>query len=490
MLRFINFLTILIFYFSANALGQIGISNLNSPPDQSAMLDIRSTTKGLLIPRMNTNQKNNIPNKVEGLTVYDTDLRLFSFWQVGNPTGNWVNFPSNSQNQVPSGTVVLSETQLNTSLSNAGFSLAGKINTSFSAYAFNNFSWSAPISTINEPLSTDSHTAVWTGTEMIIWGGYDLNGELNSGKIYNPTTNQWRNMATPTLTARGNPTAFWTGTKMIFWGGGLWDGGGMYDPQADSWAYMTTNNAPTIRDNFSTVWTGSSLLVWGGSVFSNTAPLLSDGKIYNLTNNSWANMSTNNAPSGRERQSTVWTGSKMIVFGGVTGTKQIPLVTNTGTMYDPNTNIWQPLSTIGAPYAKNHKAIWTGTKMIVWGGDGGNNNAPYIYDPILDNWTTGSTTNAPEMRKYHTLIWTGTKMIAFGGTSQINSNTGGIYDPTTDQWENNNIILNSPNQYVGHSAVWTGNEMIIFGPSPGQKLSSGFSFIGPSSKDYYLFKKD
>ena len=37
---------------------QVAISSTPSTPDGSAMLDVKSTTKGLLLPRMGTNQRN------------------------------------------------------------------------------------------------------------------------------------------------------------------------------------------------------------------------------------------------------------------------------------------------------------------------------------------------------------------------------------------------------------------------------------------------
>lgn len=43
-------------------------------PNVSAILDIRSTGKGALIPRMTTTQKNAIGSPTEGLQVYDLTL--------------------------------------------------------------------------------------------------------------------------------------------------------------------------------------------------------------------------------------------------------------------------------------------------------------------------------------------------------------------------------------------------------------------------------
>ena len=80
-------------------------------------------------------------------------------------------------------------------------------------------SWIAT-STANAPTGRRFHTAVWTGSEMIVWGGYDTDGALNTGGRYNPGTDSW--IATSTTNApigRYNHTAVWTGSEMIVWGG-------------------------------------------------------------------------------------------------------------------------------------------------------------------------------------------------------------------------------------------------------------------------------
>ena len=59
---------------------QIAINEDNSEPDPSAMLDIKSIDKGLLLPRMNTSQRESITNPAEGLIVYDTDVESFFYF--------------------------------------------------------------------------------------------------------------------------------------------------------------------------------------------------------------------------------------------------------------------------------------------------------------------------------------------------------------------------------------------------------------------------
>jgi hypothetical protein len=67
-----SFAAFFAFYASATAQG-VGINIDNSAPDASAMLDIKSTNKGLLISRMTATQKNDILLPATGLLIYQTD---------------------------------------------------------------------------------------------------------------------------------------------------------------------------------------------------------------------------------------------------------------------------------------------------------------------------------------------------------------------------------------------------------------------------------
>ena len=46
-------------------------------PDESAMLDVMSTDKGMLVPRMTTVERTTIASPAIGLLVYDTDFNNF-----------------------------------------------------------------------------------------------------------------------------------------------------------------------------------------------------------------------------------------------------------------------------------------------------------------------------------------------------------------------------------------------------------------------------
>ena len=141
---------------------------------------------------------------------------------------------------------------------------------------------------------------------------------------------------------------------------------------------------------------------------------------YNPTADSWTATSTTNVPGARFSHTAVWTGSEMIVWGGSGDT--INFFFNTGGRYNPSTNSWTATSTANAPAPRNaHTAVWTGTQMIVWGGQGPNgpSNTGGRYNPSTNSWTATSTANAPERRDFQTAVWTGSEMIVWGGSDQI-----------------------------------------------------------------------
>ena len=136
---------------------------------------------------------------------------------------------------------------------------------------------------------------------------------------------------------------------------------------------------------------------------------------------------------------------------------------------------WRPTTVIAAPTGRNqHTAVWTGTKMIVWGGyDGTNLNTGGQYDPGGDSWTATTITFAPTGRRLHTAVWTGTKMIVWGGFDGVTYfNTGGQYDPGGNAWTAT-TITGAPTFRDQHTAVWTGTKMIVWGGYDGTHLNTG-----------------
>src|SRR5262245_31132833 len=106
------------------------------------------------------------------------------------------------------------------------------------------------------------------------------------------------------------------------------------------------------------------MVIWGGQIGTFPTFYIVGGGRYDPTTDSWAAISTTGWPAPRSSHTAVWTGSRMVIWGGYDGT---PL--NTGAQYDPAADTWTPVSTAGAPSARRqHGAVWTGSQMLVWGG--------------------------------------------------------------------------------------------------------------------------
>ena len=126
----------------------------------------------------------------------------------------------------------------------------------------------------------------------------------------------------------------------------------------ESWQATTTTGAPEGRAAHSAVWTGSEMIVWGGEIGLG-GPTVSTGYRYNPTTDAWASISNVNAPSPRQFHTAIWIGNEMIVWGGEAGDSGPTL--NTGSRYNPVTDTWIPMSTLGAPTGRYlHAAVWTG----------------------------------------------------------------------------------------------------------------------------------
>ncbi|NTW33925.1 MAG: fibronectin type III domain-containing protein [Bacteroidetes bacterium] len=72
--------------------GGIAINGTGYKADTSAMLDISSTNKGVLISRMSTLQRNNIVLPANGLLIYNTDCNQLNYNAGTSQTPKWLIF--------------------------------------------------------------------------------------------------------------------------------------------------------------------------------------------------------------------------------------------------------------------------------------------------------------------------------------------------------------------------------------------------------------
>ena len=275
-------------------------------------------------------------------------------------------------------------------------------------------------------LAPDSREPVWTGSEMIVTG-------FHTGGRYDPVIDVWTATSTVGAPDTSSGRAIWTGTERIFWGSDA-SHSGRYDPLTDVWQSISGAGAPSFRVRHSVVWTGSRMIVWGGGSDPFQPLFLNDGKAYDPTTDTWSPISSMGAPSGRWNHRAFWTGSEMIIWGGATNH-----VTLTGGRYNPASDSWSSMPTTNSWEASGASAVWSGTKMIVWGGT--SDTAPTtfydfgaVYDRQANAWTQTSRSGAPSPRYGHVAVWTGTRMFVWGGQTFSALNDGRLYDPSTNTW--------------------------------------------------------
>ena len=304
--------------------------------------------------------------------------------------------------------------------------------------------------TTNIPSVRRQGTAIWTGQEVIIWGGADGNipADYNDGARYYPETDTWLTLTNVPngFVGRSRHTAVWTGTEMIVWGGygdveGSLRTGAAYDPSTfGTWTLLTEHNAPTVRDDHTAVWTGTSMIVFGGL---GGLTERGDGGIFTPskpTNQQWEPLPMGGTPPGaRYKHHAIWTGKVMIVWGGLDEFGE-PL--NTGSMYDPQTQTWTEMTTFFAPEPRRDgAAVWTGDSMIVFGGATRDPEDPNdwnllhdgaIFNPESNTWTRKFKDPSSVLElEFPTMAWTGSELIIWSGVDIVDY--GRAYRPASPQ---------------------------------------------------------
>jgi hypothetical protein len=164
--------------------------------------------------------------------------------------------------------------------------------------------------------------AVWTGTEMIVWGGSELlepSGEasLHDGAAFDLAEGRWRTLAPAPLQGRSYPASVWTGTEMIVWGGsngGTTVGdGAAYDPATDQWRLLPAAPIDSMMKP-SALWTGTEMLILGGlrSLDGASAFSVREAAAYNPIADSWRRLGDLPADPMVPYPQAVWTGEVVL----------------------------------------------------------------------------------------------------------------------------------------------------------------------------------
>jgi hypothetical protein len=99
MKRFIISFIFFSFYFCSYSQNNVGIGTVT--PDPSAILDLSSSDKGLLPPRLTSSQRMAIANPANGLIVFDIDINCYIYFST--TTNSWISLCNASGATGPTG---------------------------------------------------------------------------------------------------------------------------------------------------------------------------------------------------------------------------------------------------------------------------------------------------------------------------------------------------------------------------------------------------
>jgi hypothetical protein len=332
------------------------------------------------------------------------------------------------------------------------------------------------------PLTPRSgHVAVWTGREMIVWGGSALpeSGEpldfpTQDGAGYDPDADTWREISPAPVPGGVGYSAIWTGEEMIVWGDASLDAkkaaGAAYDPETDAW--RTIAEAPLApRAGHLAVWTGKEMIVWGGFLTAYERERYDgQGAAYDPATDSWRMLPRAPLPAGYDAMGA-WTGHEMVVL--VTPRGEWPAKAPKhakAAAYVPRRSTWRTIAQPPMAVFVSPPAVLLDGELFLLslGGTVGGYSRPYetggIYDLSRNEWR--SHADPPGRRPNET--WLQAEM---GDEVVID---GLAYNPEEDSWRALPDFPLASREFP--SLVWTGEELIVWG---GAERPTGNVIVDP-----------
>lgn len=411
--------------------GSIGIGTTS--PNASALLDLQSNAKGLLIPRMTKTERNTISNPATGLLLFQTTDTSGFYSNTGSPSSpNWKQLNASAA-AVPTGSIIMSDQHPDPSLTNAGFTIFRVVFMDSSAQYGPFGNWNNMDSTNSQYFNNNaSQPPMAAGDGYIYTYGNDNVSPFNAIIVrYHTVNNTWQklnNLPAGLLNPKDKPNFLWTGTELLIWGGNGANDGYRYNPGSNSWTTMSAINAPVPRNFYLSNFSGTELIIWGGTDAS-TGTALNTGARYNLANNSWSAMNTTNAPSFLNGASSIVENNALFVYGGSVSFAY----SNKMNKYDLITNTWTQNIPGGTsvPVRSNAVMMSNNGYIYVFGGtytpqfsttqfltDG------YVYNISTNTWSAniGSASVSIAGSPGSGFIQRESKVYSFGGMSGSGAN--------------------------------------------------------------------
>jgi Chaperone of endosialidase len=315
-------------------------------PNSSAILDVSSTTKGMLMPRMSTTQRNAIVSPAQGLTILNTDDKCIDIYDGTNWIKN-CGYKQGDSAAIPA----------NSWVQKADFGAGAR----------------------------DYAVGFSIGNKAYIGTGANVNNKKDFWE-YDPTNNVWTQKADFGGTARSGAVGFSIGIK-----GYIGTGDDGFDYKKDFWEYDPSNNTWTQKANFGgtarSKAVGFSIGSKGyiGTGYDNVFNK-NDFWEYDPVSNGWT-QKTDVGGTGRYQAVGFSIGSKAYIGTGYndnTGNK------NDFWEYDPISNVWTQKADFAGSARYGAVGFSIGSEGYV--GTGYDNYGVYNkdfweYNPLGNLWT-------------------------------------------------------------------------------------------------------
>jgi hypothetical protein len=216
-------------------------------------------------------------------------------------------------------------------------------------------------------------SAVWTGKEMIVWGGVTSKAVrtagpcdrcASDGAAYDPTRRTWRTIAPSPSGVQGGAAVAWTGGEMVVWASNSPDGpvgAAAYDPSTDTWRPLPAGPLGK-REGYASVWTGKELIVVGGALGDTLAKPVAAG--LNPRTGTWRLLPALNRISGlMPGPGVAWDAQEVFVMGAVCA-KYLSSCSPRLLTYDPSTGALRRISLATAPIVKEQQLTLVGRSGI------------------------------------------------------------------------------------------------------------------------------
>jgi N-acetylneuraminic acid mutarotase len=332
-------------------------------------------------------------------------------------------------------------------------------------------------------------SVVWDGAELLVWGG-DSGAQLErlhaDGAAYDPTRQRWTKLPPSPLAPRVGQTAVWTGRELVIWGGYVAESrnhqratndGATYDPATRRWRLLP--RAPlTPRTNAVGVWTGNAVMILGGqpAIQTDKDRAEPDGALYDPSTGTWRHIDPPKAPRGHP---VSWTAAISIDDHILAWSEWTSNTTTAGGVdifgYDETTGRWRLIPASGGlPDAQD--VLWTGRYAYQRGStyNCGACPGPPVpeatarYDPAANTWTT--LPPDPLMLGFADSAWTGRALVSYdsgssygnGSSIDIEPGDGSAYDPAANRWTRlpRGPVACSPTS----DPAWTGKQLLFYCP--------------------------